>query len=156
MDLPLVDHAALMHLLQPPEGSCDVVIDTDTYNEIDDQFAIVHALLSDRINVETIQAAPFHAEVRNTTSHEHGMELSYDEIHRVLERMPIPFDGPVCKGARTTMSATGHAVASPAVDNLVQYAMADRTGPLYVLALGALTNIASGHSTSAEILPGWS
>ncbi len=151
MDLPPVDHAALMRLLQPPEGSCEVVIDTDTYNEVDDQFAIVHALLSDRIQVEAIQAAPFHAEVRNTTSHEHGMELSYDEIHRVLERMPVPFEGPVCKGARTTMSATGNAVSSPAVDNLIQHAMADRARPLYVLALGALTNIASAILQAPEI-----
>ena len=28
----------------PPTGKVRLVLDTDTYNEIDDQFAVVHAL----------------------------------------------------------------------------------------------------------------
>ena len=56
--------------------------------EIDDQFAIIHALMSPEMRIETIQAAGFHAAVRNTKSFEHGMELSYDEIRRVLELSP--------------------------------------------------------------------
>lgn len=32
--------------LTPPSGKNQVVLDTDTYNEIDDQFALAHALLS--------------------------------------------------------------------------------------------------------------
>lgn len=43
-----------------PEGPRRVVIDTDTANEIDDQFAIAWALLSpDTLSVEGIHAAPF-------------------------------------------------------------------------------------------------
>lgn len=29
--------------LLPPEGNVDVVLDTDTYNEVDDQFAIAYS-----------------------------------------------------------------------------------------------------------------
>lgn len=37
-----------------------MVLDTDTYNEIDDQFAVVYSLLSkDRLQVEALYAAPF-------------------------------------------------------------------------------------------------
>ena len=33
-------------LLTPPQGKVRMVLDTDAFNEIDDQFAIVQALLS--------------------------------------------------------------------------------------------------------------
>ena len=37
-----------------------MVLDTDTYNEIDDQFALVYALLCpEKLNVEAVYAAPF-------------------------------------------------------------------------------------------------
>ena len=45
------------------------VLDTDTYNEIDDQFALVQALLSpDRITLEAVYAAPFHNSQSGTGS----------------------------------------------------------------------------------------
>ena len=84
MPYPEIDVARLVERLQHPNGPCDVVIDTDTANEIDDQFAIVHALLSDVLNVEAIYAAPFHAEWTQTSGPDEGMELSYQEILRVL------------------------------------------------------------------------
>ena len=48
-------------LLESPVGRIRAVLDTDTFDEIDDQFALVQALLSpDRIGLEAIYAAPFH------------------------------------------------------------------------------------------------
>lgn len=42
-----------------PSGCIDVVLDTDTYNEVDDQYALAYMLKSsDRINVKVICAAP--------------------------------------------------------------------------------------------------
>ena len=50
-----------MASLALPEGQLRVVLDTDTYNEVDDQFAVVHALLSpERISLEALYAGPFH------------------------------------------------------------------------------------------------
>ena len=89
MTLPPIPHATTVRLLEPPDGPCSVIIDTDTWNEIDDQFAIIHALMSPELHIETIQAAGFHAAVRNTKDFEHGMELSYEEIMRVLELSPV-------------------------------------------------------------------
>ena len=149
MTLSPIDHATTVGLLEPPDGACDVIIDTDTWNEIDDQFAIIHALMSPELNIETIQAAGFHAAVRNTDSFEHGMELSYEEIQRVLELSPVSYDGPVLHGSRQTMTANGgDPVPSEAADNIIQRAMGsgamqERDGTLYVVALGALTNVAS-------------
>ena len=44
---------------QKPKGKVDVVIDTDTYNEIDDQFAVAYLIKSDeKLNLKAIYAAP--------------------------------------------------------------------------------------------------
>ena len=45
--------------LLPPEGNVDVVLDTDTYNEVDDQFAIAYMLNSPELSPVAIYAAPF-------------------------------------------------------------------------------------------------
>ena len=82
----------------PPDGVLRAVIDTDTYNEIDDQFALVYALLSpERIRLEAIYAAPFHNQ--RSSGPEDGMLRSYEEIGRVLERLGRAPDGSVHQGA---------------------------------------------------------
>lgn len=143
MSCPSVDTPRLVRLLEPPSGPCDVVIDSDTYNEIDDQFAILHALLSDNLNVEAIYAAPFHNVKRATSGPAEGMEMSYQEVLKILELSPIDFNGTVLRGAKANMRTTDDIVDSPAAADLVRRAMADRDGPLYVLALGAATNVSS-------------
>ena len=46
--------------LSVPTGKIDVVLDTDAYNEIDDQFAFAYLLKSkEKANVTAIYAAPF-------------------------------------------------------------------------------------------------
>jgi len=62
-----------------------MVLDTDTYNEIDDQFALVYALLSSNLRVEAVYAAPFHN--ARSTGPGDGMEKSYEEILRILDRL---------------------------------------------------------------------
>lgn len=145
MDFPPIAHDLTTRLLQPPDGDCDVIIDTDTYNEIDDQFALTYALLSPTLNITSIQAAPFHAAVRNTTSFEHGMELSYEEIRNVLAKSPVSYDGPVLTGSRQSLTDSGgDPVTSAAATNIIDRAMERGAGDtLYILALGALTNVAS-------------
>ena len=146
MTLPPIDRHRIARLLDPPDGACDVIIDTDAYNEIDDQFALTYALLSPALNITSIQAAPFHAAVRNTESFEHGMELSYDEIRNVIAKSPVRYDGIVLTGSRQSLTATGgDPVTSAAAANIINLAMARRRrgSPLYILALGALTNVAS-------------
>ena len=86
-------------MLAPRPGRVRAVLDTDTYNEIDDQFALVQALLSpDRIALEAIYAAPFHN--TRSTGPGDGMDKSYDEILRLLGRMGRSPDGFVFKGVR--------------------------------------------------------
>ena len=53
MNFPEIPDAVRLERLRPPAGRVRMVLDTDTYNETDDQFALVHALLSpERLAVE--------------------------------------------------------------------------------------------------------
>ena len=60
MTFPDLSDAFRLQRLQPPLGKARMVLDTDTYNEIDDQFALVYALLSPQeLAVEAIYARHF-------------------------------------------------------------------------------------------------
>ena len=120
----------------------DVVIDSDTYNEMDDQYAIAYAVASDKMNVLALHAAPF---LNNrSTSFEEGMELSYKEMERVLEVIGRKGEIPVFEGARRSVSedTEGFDPENPAACNLVRIARKARK-PVYVLTLGAITNVAA-------------
>lgn len=142
MTKPLPDHE-LVRRLTLPEGRLDIVLDTDTYNEVDDQFALAYALLSpERLNVQAVYAAPFHNS--RSSGPADGMEKSYDEILRFLGKMNIPADGLVFKGSKSYLPDGQTYVDSPAARDLVARAMARRDGDLlYVVAIGAGTNVAS-------------
>ena len=125
----------------PPAAAARAVIDTDTYNEIDDQFAVVYALLSpDRIQVEALYAAPFSNE--RSTGPGDGMRKSHEELHRMLDRLPQHGSTPVHWGSESWLPAPDRPVSSPGATDLVERAgRAD--APLYVVTLGAPTNVAS-------------
>ena len=76
----------ILKKLKWPEHKVDVVIDTDTYNEIDDQYAIAYALRSeDRMTVKAIYAAPFDND--KCADAKEGMELSFKEIHNICTKL---------------------------------------------------------------------
>ena len=75
--------AWFMKRLNRPEGMVDVVLDTDTYNEIDDQFALAYMVKSsEKLQVKAIYAAPFFN--NKSEGPADGMEKSYDEILHLL------------------------------------------------------------------------
>lgn len=117
------------------------MIDTDTFNEIDDQFAVAHALLSDAVEVTALYAAPFLNE--RSSSPEDGMEQSYAELHRLLERLDVPAP-PVLRGARSFLQEGATPEASEAVLDLIERARARPADQrLTVVAIGAPTNVAA-------------
>ena len=133
--------AVLLEKLEPPAGRIRLIIDTDTYNEIDDQFAIVYALLSqEKFSVEGIYAAPFFN--TRSSSPQEGMELSFDEIIRLSSKLGHSFDDIAFRGSGGFLQSIDHPYNSDAVSHLIGLAMGSET-PLYVAAIGALTNIAS-------------
>ena len=141
----------LIRKLEPPKGKVRMVLDTDTYNEVDDQFAMAYSLLSpERMEVEAIYAAPFHN--NRSTGPEDGMLKSYDEIVRLLGKMNRNADGFVFEGSRSYLPDGETPVDSPAARDLVKKAMAhSEDDPLYVVAIGAITNVASAILMEPEI-----
>ena len=45
--------------LKAPDHKVDVILDTDAYNEVDDQFAVAYAMTAEDIDVLAMTAAPF-------------------------------------------------------------------------------------------------
>jgi hypothetical protein len=82
-----LDPALRARLLEPPTGVVDVVLDTDATNEIDDQFALVWALLRpDRLRVLGIHAAPYSHEDRLVGSGSLVTELERGRFEATLAR----------------------------------------------------------------------
>ena len=141
-DFPRLSHSALLDRLGLPSGRAEMVLDTDTYNEIDDQFALVYSLLSpDRLDVGAVYAAPFSN--KRSEGPADGMQKSYEEIVRVLELLGRSPEGFAFRGSRGYLPDLDHPFRSDAALDLVEKAMAERKDPLYVLAIGAVTNVAS-------------
>ena len=124
-----------------PCGCIDVVLDTDAYNEIDDQYAIAYLLsCKERLNTKAIYAAPFFNS--GSTSAEDGMEKSYNEILHLLSLLGERVD--VFKGSREFLADEKTPVISPAAEDLARRAKDySPENPLYVIAIGAITNVAS-------------
>ena len=127
--------------LQVPDGPVDIVIDSDAYNEIDDQFAISYALsVPERLNIRAIHAAPFFNQ--RSTGPADGMERSYQEILKLLKLAGRSV--PVCRGSDRYLADEQTPVQSEAADHLIRLAEdCSPEHPLYVVTIGAITNVAS-------------
>lgn len=130
--------------LTVPAGKVDVILDTDTYNEIDDQFALVYMLKHrERFCVKSITAAPFFNP--RSTSPADGMHRSYDEIMMLLELAgESEFKKIVYKGSETYLPDETTPVESEAAEFMANLAEKySPENPLYIIAIGAITNVAS-------------
>ncbi len=130
--------------LSPPAGMCDVILDTDAYNEIDDQFAIGFMLKNkEKFNVKGICAAPFRNE--KSVSAADGMEKSYHEILKLLDLMEMEeMKEKVYRGSKKYLDDENTPVESQAADFIATLANEYcPEKPLYIVAIGAITNVAS-------------
>ena len=147
--------------LPPTDRVLDVVIDADPPNEVDDQFALVWALLRpDRLRIRALLAAPWRSDaqiyrdtdpgvdvgrhaprVRAAVTAAQGQRLAVLELERLVRVMGA--DVPVYAGADRFLSDATTPVRSAAVDALIDLAYEDRAGPLYVLGIACATNLAS-------------
>jgi len=147
-----MDTMTLLKMLERPTGCPDMVLDTDAYNEIDDQFAISYALrASDKMTVKALYAAPFHN--NRSTSAADGMEKSYNEILTLLklaEREDMLAN--TFRGSLTYLPDEKTPVDSDAARDLAARAKGYTSeNPLYVVAIGAITNVASAILMNPDI-----
>ena len=140
-----------LQLLEKPAKGASVVFDTDTYNEIDDQFALVYAMLSkESFDLQAVYAAPFSN--NRASNPAKGMELSYEEILRIFDKMDAKPEGVVFKGSSAYLKDISKPEVSPATDDMIKKALAHSPeNPLYVVAVGAITNIANAILLKPEI-----
>ena len=127
--------------LSVPSEKIDVILDTDAYNEIDDQYAIAYMLRSEeKLNVKAIYAAPFLN--HKVSAPKEGMEKSYEEILNILRLAEKEVS--VLKGSEVFLKDEQTPVISDAALDLAER-VKDYSAihPLYVVAIGAITNIAS-------------
>lgn len=146
------DNARILKRLEKPKGKVDVILDTDAYNEIDDQFALAYIIKSEeKLNLKAVYAAPFFN--HHSESAEDGMERSYHEIFHVYDLMnETRFHDVTFRGAKTFLKSETEPVRSPAVDDLIERAMQyTEENPLYVIGIAAATNIASALLIKPEI-----
>ena len=174
---PTLDAAQRAARLAPPTGLVDVVIDTDATNEIDDEFAIVWALLrTDRLRIRGLVASPYGYSAELLSSGRvladldarrlarrlaaagidvtripafdpgDGMRRAHAELVRILELARdcgVACDAQAHRGAERYLPTPDEPADSPGARFLIETAhgMADR--PLYVVAIGCATNVAS-------------
>ncbi len=150
---PKISPGRRREMLAFPQGVADAVLDTDTYNEIDDQFAVAFVMLSpEKINLKAITAAPFH-NARSTGPCD-GMNKSYDEICRLLKLLKKDPAGFAFRGAERWLGNSIEPVESEAVNRIIELARdAKKNGRLlYLIGIGAPTNIASALLKAPEMI----
>ena len=95
----------------------NVILDTDTYNECDDQFALTYMLLSqNKFNIEAITVAPYHHD--NDISVEEGQEKSYQEILKICNWLNFDTKNKVFKGSNGYIE-NGYNETNEAVEKII-------------------------------------
>jgi purine nucleosidase len=140
---PAVSENQRIEMLKHPKNRpVRMVFDTDTYNEIDDQFALVYTLISPELEVKAVYAAPF----KNSRSKgpRDGMEKSYEEILRILRKLGRSSEGFAFRGSTSYLKDIRNPERSLAAMDLVKRARkSSPEDPLYVAAVGAITNVSN-------------
>jgi purine nucleosidase len=125
-----------------------LIVNTDAKNEADDQYAIVHALLSPTLDIRGLVAAHF-----GTERSDRSMEESREEIDLLLELLGRTGQVPVANGAATRLPDAGTPVDSPGAQLIIEESKAAVEGdPLFVAFLGPLTDMASAILLDPEIV----
>ena len=140
---PTISEGRRIAMLAPPKTKpVRMVFDTDTYNEIDDQFALVYALISPELDVQAVYAAPFHNS--RSSGPGDGMEKSYEEILRILQKLDRSPDGFAFRGSTHYLTDPKQPERSAAALDLIERAReSSPDDPLYVAAVGAITNVSN-------------
>lgn len=149
---PKLEESFRLKRLEPPKGKVRMVLDSDTYNEIDDQFALCYAYLSkEKVQLEAIYAAPYFN--RRSVSAGDGMEKSYQEILRLLKMLGKSPEGFAFRGSDRYLEDISRPVRSEAALDLIKKAQTGTPDdPLYVVTVGCITNIASAILIEPKII----
>jgi inosine-uridine nucleoside N-ribohydrolase len=121
----------------PPAGAVRVIVDTDTANEIDDQYALAAALgFPERLRIEGLVAAHF----GDPGGGAKGIGTSHAEAVRVLEKAGRAETIPVKRGVDRLVAGAENPT-SDGIDFIIERAMASTPeDPLWLVLLGPATD----------------
>jgi inosine-uridine nucleoside N-ribohydrolase len=132
--------------IPPKDQQINVIIDSDTKNEVDDQWALTLALLSpERFNILGLIGATF------AWGGPESIQKSVDELDTLLILANLSDKIPVFAGAQP-LRYRYEPSKSEGVDFIIEKAMqASRENPLWIIGLGAATDIASAYLKEPRI-----
>ena len=196
---PVINKKKMNHLLSLPKGTNRMILDTDTANEIDDQFALAWTLLSkDKIDLVGVTAEPYSFQhhrddllktenllrdnkknfekndlklieeyqgwVEGLLSNdikpselyfdtpEEGVEKSYKEILNIFSIMNENPNNKVFRGSPGYLESYNTPIKSDSSEFIINEALKNDDKPLYISAIGCLTNIASAMLIEPKII----
>ena len=129
----------------PPASRVRLIVDTDAKNEADDQYAILHHLLTPMFDVRGIVAAHFEQKAGHTCD---SMEKSLQEIRKVLSLAEID-DVPFFRGCVSPLKSPHDAPDSEGVRFIIEEAR--KPGKLYIALQGAATDVAAAINAAPDI-----
>lgn len=137
----------------PPKRQVRIIIHTDCKNEADDQYAVVHQLLTPRFVVKGIIGAQFERGAGMMWKVEKGMTASesYNEVLKVLNYMGRSDDYTVVKGAELPLEDETTPHISEGAKLIIEEAMREDDRPLFINCQGSLTDLASAILIKPEI-----
>lgn len=124
-----------------------VIVDTDAKNEADDQYAILHHLLTPMFDVRGIIATHFESKAQTPGE---TMEMSYHEAQKLLALAQID-DVPLLRGCPLPLASPADAPDSEGVRFLIEEARKPDDRPLYIAVQGAMTNVAAALNRAPDI-----
>ena len=151
-DLPIVKNwEELYEKINDMNKVKNVILDTDMYNEVDDQFALTYLMKSlDKLNVEAITIAPFSGSgYANTNTIKEGTEKSYEVTLKLLDMMNMSeYKNKVYKGAINYYKDSKE--NNDAVNKIIE--IVKKNDKTTIIAIGAITNIALALTKDSSII----
>ena len=126
-----------------------VILDTDTYNEADDQFALAYLMKKkDIFDVKAITIAPFKHEkyIKDVSE---SIDDSYNEACKIFDLIGENDTSIIYKGSRNYLS-NGYCERNEAVDKIIELSL--NNDKIYFLAIGCLTNLAIAINKEPKII----
>lgn len=136
-----------MGIKLPMERQIRVIVSSDVKNEADDQFAIMHHLLTPIFDVRGIVAAHYESKAPGSCT---TMEKSYQELLTLMESTSIE-DVPMLRGCTAPLSDDDDAPDCEGVDFIIQEALREDKRPLYIACQCTLTDVAAAINRCPEI-----
>ncbi|MGB3619036.1 MAG: nucleoside hydrolase [Catalinimonas sp.] len=127
-----------------------VIIDADTGNEVDDLYAIVRGLIEpswDVIGLNATQWQVSHLAVEKTMEDSHSLNQVLASYLKMNEKIKLN------RGATARLFDWGNLSHPSAASNfIISEALKSKDGKINVVALGALTNVASAILDNPEVI----